>query len=66
MPETIEFEYKIIEYEYQEKDNEKELEELNYLGSDGWELVTVTEIEKPGWRGLPTKRHKYFFKRPIK
>jgi len=66
MPKKIEFEYKIFEYEFRGKENnEKELEELNYLGSIGWELVSVLEIEKPGYRGLPTKYHKYFFKKNI-
>jgi hypothetical protein len=66
MPERLEFEYKFFEYEFRDKENnEKELEELNYLGSNGWELVSVLEIEKLGYRGLPTKYHKYFFKRPV-
>jgi len=66
MAENIEFEYKIFEYEFRGKENnEKELEELNYLGSIGWELVSVLEIEKPGYQELPTKYHKYFFKKNI-
>ena len=41
-------------------------ERLNAMGADGWELVQVLTISRPGssgWAGLTTAMH-YIFKRP--
>ena len=65
--ENLLFEYKILIYDpHDRKDyNKRELEELNYLGINGWELVSVIELERFNYNNEPETHHKYIFKRRI-
>jgi hypothetical protein len=61
------FEYKILIYDpiYRKDRNKRELEELDYLGINGWELVSVIELDRFNYNNEPEKHHKYIFKRRI-
>ncbi len=54
------------DYIWGDKDTSSSEECLNEMGRDGWELVEVVTVSRPGsdnWGGLTTGLH-YIFKRP--
>lgn len=63
MPERKKFEYKVyisIKDSPDKEDDEKYDRDLKYLGSQGWELVAVTEYEREDGSWL-----RHIFKREI-
>ena len=54
----------MTKWEYQET-SEATIEELQYLGSEGWELAGVRPEPYKQWDGETAFRHTYIFKRQL-
>lgn len=59
------FEYKVIDTFLFDKSNQEIEQELNSLGSDGWELSDILQIDKGGTLSNKVIIKKYVFKKEI-